>query len=215
MALRLAVDNLMLSTDQREPIHMTLAARVPLERLEYAWAERSAAPAAELARDQMALPASAVSPESITGKWARKKVSAAVDGCRKSLDRLPGTLASPMDQRQRRAGQMLFAGFMGDLGLSQIDGDKLHEFRDGPLETICFDQAINQAPVKRIMLCTAGGRSVPATGAVLAATVMQCARSDSPGRALQQHSGSWIRVFMVQYFASSAIIFHVKQWRES
>ena len=134
--LQLAIDGLVLSTAQLEPIRMKLAARVPPERLEFARAERSAALAAQLARDQAALLACAVSSESITGKWARKKFSEAVDGYCKSPDGLPSTLTSAIDQRQRRAGLLLFAEFMGDQQLSQIEGDTLRRFRDGPLKTI-------------------------------------------------------------------------------
>lgn len=69
------------------------------------------------------------------GKWADKRFSAALDAYCASPDGLPKTLSSATEQRQRRAGMMLFPEFMGDLPLGKIDGDVLRAYRDGPLKT--------------------------------------------------------------------------------
>lgn len=133
-AMQVAIDDLILSTGHVELLRASLAARASPERVTFARAERTAALMTQVVREKAA---AAFAPAgSISGKWAGKKFSEAVDGYCKSPDGLPGTLASAIDLRQRRAGLMLFAEFMGDLTLSQIDGDKLRRFRDGPLKTI-------------------------------------------------------------------------------
>jgi len=45
-------------------------------------------------------------------------------------------LESDTEVRQRKAGLMLFAEFMGDCNISEVDGDMLRAFRDGPLKTL-------------------------------------------------------------------------------
>ncbi|MFZ3084947.1 hypothetical protein [Rhodoferax ferrireducens] len=70
------------------------------------------------------------------GKWASKRFSEAVDAYCSDKEGLAKTLASKFEQRQRKAGIMLFAEFMGDLPLSEIDSDTIRAFRDGPLKTL-------------------------------------------------------------------------------
>lgn len=78
------------------------------------------------------------------GKWAAKLFSEALATYCADPDGLPKTLASVVEQRQRQAGMMLFAEFMGDLPLGEIDGDKLRAYRDGPLKT--FPGRANHLP---------------------------------------------------------------------
>lgn len=78
------------------------------------------------------------------GKWADKRFSEALDAYCASPDGLPKTLTSTMEQRQRKVGMLLFAEFMGDLHLSEIDGDMLRAYRDGPLKT--FPGRANHLP---------------------------------------------------------------------
>ena len=134
--LQVPVDELALLTDQVEVLRVSIAARVMPERLEHARAERNAMLQTQLQREQAVLLEPKNSATVVTGKWADKKFSEAVDGYCSSPDGLPGNLASKIDQRQRKAGLMLFSEFMGDLRLSEIDGDVLRKFRDGPLKTI-------------------------------------------------------------------------------
>ena len=70
------------------------------------------------------------------GKNAYKLFSQAVDAYCKSTSGLPASVASAIERGQRKKGLMVFAEFMGDLQLKDIDGDKLREFRDGPLRTL-------------------------------------------------------------------------------
>lgn len=139
--LHVAVNDLVLLTGEVEALRLALVARVPLERIEHARSERRAEREVEELRVKTEIQAVARTAEvmrlgSVVGKWASKLFSEAVNGYCQSPDGLPGCLASEIDQRQRKAGLMLFAEFMGDLPLSEIDGDVLRAFRDGPLKTI-------------------------------------------------------------------------------
>ena len=71
-----------------------------------------------------------------SGKRADALFSQALDAYCTDPSGLPHDLTSAIEQRQRRAGMALFAEFMGDLPLRDIDSDKLREFRDGPLRTL-------------------------------------------------------------------------------
>lgn len=70
------------------------------------------------------------------GKMAARSFSQAVDAYCRSPDGLPGSLASLHEQGQRKKGLLLFSDFMGDMFLSEIDGDTLRRFRDGPLKQL-------------------------------------------------------------------------------
>lgn len=65
-----------------------------------------------------------------------KLFSEAVEAYCSAPNGLPGKLHEEAEQRQRKKGLMLFAEFMGDLPLREIDAEKLRAFRDGPLRTI-------------------------------------------------------------------------------
>ena len=62
--------------------------------------------------------------------------SEALDAYCNDASGLPRNLTSPSEQKQRKKGCLLFAEFMGDLPLSEIDAEKLRAFRDGPLRTL-------------------------------------------------------------------------------
>ena len=98
---------------------------------------RAAAVAAIPAERTMAKAVTAPEPPTLPrgGKWAGKRFSEALDAYCASPDGLPKTLTSKVEQRQRKAGMMLFPEFMGDLRLAAIDGDVLRQYRDGPLKT--------------------------------------------------------------------------------
>ena len=136
VVLRVAVDDLALSTRNVETLRASLVARVPIERIAHARAERNAMVEAQVLREKAAVLAASRPVNAMSGKWANKLFSQAVAGYCSSPDGLPGDLHSEADQRQRRAGMMLFVEFMGDLSLVEIDGDVLRKFRDGPLKTI-------------------------------------------------------------------------------
>lgn len=70
------------------------------------------------------------------GKSADKLFSQAVEAYCADANGLPKTLRSEAEQRQRKAAMLLFAEFMGDLPLCEIDAAKLRAFRDGPLRTL-------------------------------------------------------------------------------
>lgn len=135
-SLQVPVDELALLTDKVETLRASIAARVLPERLEHARAERNAKLYVQLPSKQDARGISGTAHIPGGGKWADKKFSEAVEGYCQDPDGLPGSLASEIDQRQRKAGLMLFAEFMGDLHLWEIDGDVLRAFRNGPLKTI-------------------------------------------------------------------------------
>lgn len=104
----------------------------------------TAVPSARL-ESALRVPAPAPIPASAQGgKWAAKLFSEALATYCADPDGLPKTLASVVEQRQRQAGMMLFAEFMGDLPLGEIDGDKLRAYRDGPLKT--FPGRANHLP---------------------------------------------------------------------
>jgi integrase len=72
----------------------------------------------------------------MSSKHENKLFSTAVNAYCTDSSGLPNNLASVAEQRQRKKGCMLFAEFMGDLPLSEIDADRLRAFRDGPLRTL-------------------------------------------------------------------------------
>ena len=53
---------------------------------------------------------------------------------------LPHSLASHIEQRQRKAGMLNFIEFMGDMPLHEITADVLRAYRDGPLKTFPANQ---------------------------------------------------------------------------
>ncbi|PUA99159.1 hypothetical protein C8C99_4042 [Acidovorax sp. 107] len=118
------------------------------------------------------------------GKWAGKRFSEALEAYCASPDGLPKTLASEVEQRQRKAGMMLFPEFMGDLPLGAIDGDVLRQYRDGPLKT--FPGNANHLPkeVKR-----------PTMKATIEA--LRAARPDWPlmSPTMQRERMQWLRRF--------------------
>ncbi len=65
-----------------------------------------------------------------------KRFSEAVEAYCSAPNGLPARLREVAEQRQRKKGLMLFAEFMGDLPLCEIDATKLRAFRDGPLRTL-------------------------------------------------------------------------------
>jgi hypothetical protein len=102
--LHVAVDAIALDALEVEALRLSLVARISSERVAHAVSERKARMQNELQRAQSAalVPAqSSASP--VSGKWASKRFSEAVEGYCESPDGLPGTLASPIDQRQRKA----------------------------------------------------------------------------------------------------------------
>lgn len=104
-----------------EAMRTKMALTVPLDRVAHA---------KEIERARMTSTPAAI------GKHADKSFLEAVEAYCKSPTGLPADLASKSEQSQRKKGLMLFAEFMGDLPLREIDGDKLREFRDGPLRTL-------------------------------------------------------------------------------
>jgi hypothetical protein len=135
-ALRVSVDDLLLVASEVEAMRIAMLARVAPERIDHARAERSVELETRAQRERSALEPNSATSSGATGKWASKRFSEAVDAYCQSADGLPSTLRSTIDQRQRKAGLMVFAEFMGDCKLSEIDGDLLRAFRDGPLKTI-------------------------------------------------------------------------------
>jgi integrase len=75
-------------------------------------------------------------PSSAAGKRASALFSKAVESYCTESSGLQHDLTSEVEQRQRRAGMMLFAEFMGDMQLADIQADTLRSFRDGPLKTL-------------------------------------------------------------------------------
>lgn len=67
---------------------------------------------------------------------SEKRFSEVVEAYCSSPEGLPAQLVEKAEQRQRKKGLMLFAEFMGDLPLREIDSAKLRAFRDGPLRTL-------------------------------------------------------------------------------
>jgi integrase len=75
-------------------------------------------------------------PTSKAGKRGAALFSQAVEAYCTQSSGLASDLTSVAEQRQRRAGLMLFAEFMGDVPLATIDADMLRSFRDGPLRAL-------------------------------------------------------------------------------
>ncbi len=119
--VRVLITTIEVSTIQVERLRHALAAKMPPDLIERA---RTAAKDAGEAKAASA------------GKMAQKLFSEAVTIYCTSPDGLPGGLASEHEQRQRKAGLLLFAEFMGDPRLADLDGDTLRAFRDGPLKTL-------------------------------------------------------------------------------
>ncbi len=119
--IRRRVHELEVLGEQVEAIRAVMAASVSSESLEHARAARMAA----------------LVPKSGTaGKWASKLFSEAVNEYCSRSNGLRATLAGEQELRQRKAGLMIFAEFMGDRQLGEIDADMLRAFRDGPLKEI-------------------------------------------------------------------------------
>ena len=153
-----------------EAMRQQLAQEVRPERVEHARAERKAGLETQVLREKAALHAETKGTASVSDKWADKRFSEAVDRYCKRPDGLPHDLSSESDQRQRKAGLMLFAEFMGNLRLAEIDGDVLRKFRDGPLKTIpgranTLPKEIRRASMKAtIEALKADGREWPLLG---------------------------------------------------
>jgi integrase len=120
-AVTLTIDNVEVSTEDIERLRRSLAAKLAPDAIERA---RTAAKTTAEGRTVLG------------GKMAQKRFSQGVEAYCKSPDGLPGGLASISEQRQRKQGLLLFAEFMGDMRLADIDGDTLRSFRDGPLKTL-------------------------------------------------------------------------------
>ncbi|WP_180338550.1 site-specific integrase [Janthinobacterium sp. 61] len=73
---------------------------------------------------------------SLDGPGAGKLFSEAVEAYCTESEGLQKTLESSAEQRQRKAGILLFMEFMGDMRLKEIDADMLRAFRDGPLRSL-------------------------------------------------------------------------------
>ncbi|PTT39586.1 hypothetical protein DBR23_10685 [Acidovorax sp. HMWF018] len=118
------------------------------------------------------------------GKWAGKRFSEALDAYCASPDGLPKNLTSTMDQRQRKAGMLLFPEFMGDLRLGEIDGDVLRTYRDGPLKT--FPGNANHLP-----------KEVKRTTMKATVEALRAARPDWPlmSAEMQRERMQWLRRF--------------------
>ena len=121
LVVRRHVVALEVMTAEVEAIRKVMAAKVSPEHLEHALALRKAK-----------VEGKATS----AGKWADKKISAAIEEYCKRSDGLAATLASEHEIRQRKKGLLVFPEFMGDLPLSEIDGDVLRAFRNGPLKEL-------------------------------------------------------------------------------
>lgn len=78
------------------------------------------------------------------GKNSGMRFSEALERYCSDPDGLAAHLRSAVEQRQRRAGLMLFAEFMGDPALEDVDADTLRCFRDGPLKQ--FPANANRLP---------------------------------------------------------------------
>ncbi len=135
-SLQVPVDELALLTDKVETLRASIAARILPERLEHARAERSALLQAQVLKEQAGLLSQKTEPTVNTSKWASKTFSEAVEAYAADKDGMPGAIASHHEIRQRTGQMLVFKEFMGDLKLSEIDGDVLRAYRDGPLKTI-------------------------------------------------------------------------------
>jgi hypothetical protein len=142
------VDELLLLTSVVESLSARLIDRISPEQLQIARAERNARISMQKRAEEAATLELNKGATKAQGGWANKKFSEAVEAYAKSPAGLPANLASPADQRQRKAGLLVFSAFMGDLSLSEIDGDVLRKFRDGPLKTI--PGSINKLPKELI-----------------------------------------------------------------
>ena len=143
-AIDVLVDDLALLTNEVDALRIAMAARVAPDRVEHARAERKAGLATQVLRERAALHTQTKATSLIAGKWAHKLFSWAVDQYCTLPNGLRETLGSDHEVRQRRAGILVFAEFMGDLPLAQIDAETLREFRDGPLKT--FPAHANRLP---------------------------------------------------------------------
>lgn len=70
----------------------------------------------------------------LRGKKAHKRFSEALAAFAKQV--LPQSNKNPKERERIRRGIELFVELVGDLTLSEIDGDVLRAFRDGPLATV-------------------------------------------------------------------------------
>lgn len=113
------VEALVVPTFEVEALRVISVAAVSTERIEHARAARMV---------------KIEGGNASAGKWADKRFSEGVEAYCMSKDGLSKNLADEHEQRQRKNGLLLFAEFMGDLQLSEIDGDTLRAFRDGPLK---------------------------------------------------------------------------------
>jgi len=73
---------------------------------------------------------------SLDGPGAGKLFSEAVEAYCTESEGLRKTLESSAEQRQRKAGILLFVEFMGDMRLKEINANILRAFRDGPLRSL-------------------------------------------------------------------------------
>ena len=133
-AITVPVGDLEVWSGELEALRAAAVAVVPAGHLESAWKAPAPASVPTMTRG---------------GKWAGRRFSEALAVYCADPDGLPKTLTSVTEQRQRQAGMKLFAEFMGDLPLGEIDGDVLRAYRDGPLKT--FPGRANHLPkaVKR------------------------------------------------------------------
>lgn len=143
-SLQVPVDELALLTDKIETLRASIAARVLPERLEHARAERSALLQAQVLKEQAGLLSQKTEPTVNTSKWAFKTFSEAVEAYAADKDGMPGAIASHHEISHRKGQMLVFREFMGDLKLSEIDGDVLRAYRDGPLKTI--PGSVNKLP---------------------------------------------------------------------
>lgn len=117
--IQVELEALQVPSNEVEALRVVSVATVSPERIERARASRMM----KVAGDAVTI-----------GKWATKRFSEAVSEYVTRSDGLPGAVTSLHEIRQTKNGLLLFSEFMGDLRLSEIDGDKLREFRDGPLK---------------------------------------------------------------------------------
>ncbi|MEO8599384.1 MAG: site-specific integrase [bacterium] len=115
------IDKLEVRADAVDAIRRQMATTVLPERVERA---------RELER------AAGVVVTGVKGSKPGMLFSAAVEAYAKEATGLPKDLTSEAEQRHQKKGILLFAEFMGDLQLGEIDADKLRAFRDGPLRTL-------------------------------------------------------------------------------
>jgi integrase len=133
-AIQVHVGRLEVSARAVQTIREHMTARLPADQVERAYQHRAEAGSTR---------------SGSSNRRGAALFSQAVEAYCTDHSGLPSDLTSTMEQRQRRAGLMLFAEFMGDLRLDDVTPDTLRSFRDGPLRTLPAKANNLRKPLRR------------------------------------------------------------------